>query len=395
MGTMSTMLLIPATQIPSPGAQNGPAAPPKPGAAGDPSDPAFGILMGQLLATILQNGQQTPMDAAKLSDSAGMLEQSPQNGQQPPLDAAKLDGGMQKAGKPLEQPQAQPTAQQEADLSKLFLGIQNQDKTIDEENAATRFSESLKNIKGNAEDHDPAQKAPADSKGRTSADGNAQTEQNDLDGKNVFYLADKSGKHDAAPLQNAVLLNRQDENDEGRKKIESMSSGPAKTDFATLVQQAQSSGQHTAPRDAAVPTTDTQTFPAAMRPHGVDSPDAFDHAVSIVKDGNRIAVQLDHNGLGKLDINLSLDKGAVNAQINVADDATRKVIENNMQQIVNSLLGEGVSVGGFSVSLRQQGTRDGSDWYRQDGAQQSNRPALQPVSAPRAAAAQGTVNIFI
>ncbi len=370
MSTMSTMLMIPAAKIPSSDVQNGPAAAPKPGAAGDTADPAFGILLGQLLAAVLQNGQQTPFDAAKLGDET------------------------QPAGKPAEQPQAQPAAQQQADISKLFLGIQNQDKTTDGGNAAAQFAESLKNIKENLEDPDRVRKAPAETKG-TSPDGNAQTGQNDLDGKNVFYLSDKSGKRDASLLQDAAILNRQGENDEGRQKTEPTLSGPAKTDFATMVQQAQSSGQHTAPRDAAVQTTDTGAFPAATRPHGVDSSDAFDHAVSIVKDGNRIAVQLDHNGLGKLDINLSLDKGAVNAQINVADDAAKKMIENNMQQIVNSLLGDGVSVGGFSVSLRQQGTRDGSDSYQQDEARQSSRPALQSVISPSTTTTRGMVNIFI
>jgi flagellar hook-length control protein FliK len=112
-------------------------------------------------------------------------------------------------------------------------------------------------------------------------------------------------------------------------------------------------------------------------------------------DGNRLAVQLDHDGLGKLDINLSLDKGAVNAQINVADDAAKKLIENNMQQIVNSLLGEGVSISGFSVSLKQQGTWDGATRYRRDEAEEKSGPVLQPVSAPNAATARGLVNIFI
>jgi hypothetical protein len=79
----------------------------------------------------------------------------------------------------------------------------------------------------------------------------------------------------------------------------------------------------------------------------------------------------------------------------VADDATKKMIENNMQQIVNTLLGDGVSVGGFSVSLRQQGGREGSEWYRQGAARQGRGPVLQPISAPSAATARGTINIFI
>lgn len=370
---MTTMRMIPAAQIQPQtqpqNAQNGPAAASKPGAAGDPADPGFGILLGQLLASVLQNGQQTPPDAANLSE------------------------GTQSGGKPAEQPQAQPVAPQPVDISKLFLGIQNQNKASDAENAATQFADVLKNIKGNPEDRDLAQKAPAGTKG-TAADENAHALQNDLDGKNVFYLSDKSGKRDASLLQDLALLNKQGANDEGRQKAEPTISGQAKTDFTLMVQQAQSSSQHAEPRDAAAQTTDTGAFPVAVRPHAVDSSDAFDHAVSIVKDGNRIAVQMDHTGLGKLDINLSLDKGAVNGQINVSDDATKKIIENNMQQIVNSLIGDGVSVGGFSVSLRQQGTGDGSDQFKNE-ARQSSGPALQPVIAPSTAAARGLVSIFI
>ena len=362
--------MIPAAQIQPQNVQNGPAAAPKPGAAGDPADPGFGILLGQLLASVLQNGQQTPQDAA-----------------------ANLSDGTQSGGKQAEQPQAQPVAPQPTDISKLFLGIQNQNAT-DAENAASQFAGLMKNIKGNAEDHDLAQKAPPGTKG-TASDENAKALQNDLDGKNVFYLSDKSGKRDASLLQDIALFNKQGANDEGRQKAEPTISGQAKTDFTMMVQQAQSSSQHAEPHDAAAQTTDTGAFPVAVRPHAVDSSDAFDHAVSIVKDGNRLAVQLDHTGLGKLDINLSLDKGAVNGQINVADDATKKIIENNMQQIINSLIGDGVSVGGFSVSLRQQGTGDGSDQFRQNEARQSSGPALHPVIAPSTAAARGLVSIFI
>ena len=374
---MSTMLMIPAAQIQSPGVQNGPttAAPnAKPGAAGDPADPNFGILLGQLLASVLQNGQQAP------------------------LDLSKLGVGTQPAGEPAvppqAQPQAQPAAQQPVDLSKLLLGIQNQDKTTEEENATAQFADVLKNIKGNAEGRDLSPKTPEVRKG-TSLDEDSQTVQSGPDGKNVFYLSDKYGKHDVSLLQNIGEASKQGENDKDGQKAEPTISGPAKTDFAAIVQQAQSSDQHAASHDATAQTANTGASPAAVRPHGVDSSDAFDHAVSIVKDGNRLAVQLDHNGLGKLDINLSLDKGAVSAQINVADDATKKMIENNMQQIVNSLLGDGVSVGGFSVSLRQQGTGDGSKQYQQDGARQSSSPVLPSVAATHTTTARSLVSIFI
>jgi len=368
--TMSPMLTIPATQIQSQDVQNGPASAPKASAAGYPADPAFDILLGQLLASVLQNGQQTPLDTAKLTERTPSGE------------------------KPAELPQAQSASQQHTDISKLLPGIQNQQETTNEEQVPTQFAELMQNIKGNAEGHDLARKASVETKG-TSLDENAQPVQNNLDGENVFYLSDKVGKRNASLQQNIAVFNGHGKNDEGYQKAEPTIFGSAKTDFATIVQQAQSPGQHAVFHDTAAQTTDTGASLTAVRTHGVDSVDAFDHAVSIVKDGNRLAVQLNHNGLGKLDINLSLDKGAVNAQISVADDTTKKIIENNMQQIVNSILGDGVSVGGFSVSLRQQGTWDGSNHCSQDEARQSSGPALQSVIAPSAATVRGLVNIFI
>lgn len=93
----------------------------------------------------------------------------------------------------------------------------------------------------------------------------------------------------------------------------------------------------------------------AGRMQGANSADLVDNAVSMTKDNNKLSVTLEPKGLGKLDINLSLDKGIVNAHINAADDKTRNLLENNMHQIMNTLTQEGLSVGGFSVSLKNQG----------------------------------------
>ncbi len=64
---------------------------------------------------------------------------------------------------------------------------------------------------------------------------------------------------------------------------------------------------------------------------------------------------------GKPIFNLSLDQGVVNAQIQVSDPAARNLLENNMQQIINTLMHEGVAVGGFSVSLKQGETGETND----------------------------------
>jgi len=132
-----------------------------------------------------------------------------------------------------------------------------------------------------------------------------------------------------------------------------------------------------------------------VQPAVMDPADAFENTVTIIRDGNRLAVKLEPDGLGKLDINLSLDQGKVHAQINVQDSATKTLIENNMQQIVDALLKDGMSVGGFSVSLQQ-----GKGWDLANGQQGPavSEKAAIPAAIVQAASrpvAQGIVNIFV
>jgi flagellar hook-length control protein FliK len=369
---MSNLQSISTGQIKAQDLKNGSAAAPKPEETGDSNDPTFGLLLGPLLASLFQNVQQTPADAIKLNE------------------------GVSPAGKATDQTQDTNEPQQPTELSKLLLRIQNKDTAIETENTlAPQFSESLKNAKGNIISQEPAQKETAETK-NTSADENAQSVQKDNDGKNVVDLLDKSEKHNSSLLRNVTVLDNDGKNDSGLQKAEPTTIvGPSKADSSTIVQQVQSSDLPAALHGAAAQSTGTGGSSASIRPSGVETTDAFDHAVSIVKDGNRLAVQLDHNGLGKLDINLSLDKGAVNAQINVADNATKKLIENNMQQIVNSILGDGVSVGGFSVSLKQQSNWDGSNQNQRNETRQRGEPEIQSVVAPSTNVVQGLINIFI
>ncbi len=86
--------------------------------------------------------------------------------------------------------------------------------------------------------------------------------------------------------------------------------------------------------------------------------DPAENKATIISTGNRLAVSLEPEGLGKLNINLSLDRGMVNAQIQAADPAAKNLLENNMQQIMDTLMKEGLNVGGFSVSLKHGETGD-------------------------------------
>jgi len=124
--------------------------------------------------------------------------------------------------------------------------------------------------------------------------------------------------------------------------------------------------------------------------------EALDANPVIVKDGSRLAVKFEQEGLGKLDIDLRLNKGIINAQIQVADNSTKTLIENNTQQIMDSLLKAGLSIGGFSVSLRGGGGQQGA-FEGQSGCD-TKRTAVSKEAATgiaQRAVANGLVSIFI
>ena len=341
-------------------------------------DSTFELLLGPLLASIFQNTQLT---------SSG-------------TDTTKLNDWAKTAGNATAQPSTPSSTQELSKQSQKSICIQNEDAATNSENSIeSQLSELIKNCNGNTENQNSIQKTTLETKDTTqemSADDNAQAAKSNQDDMNATYLADKdkAEKRESTLLQNISGLNGKDKNDEDRQKANSTIVGPPKADFSSIVQQDQSSGLPTS-HATADPSIENETSNAATRNNAIDASNAFDHAVTIMKDGNRLAVQLDHSGLGKLDINLSLDKGTVNAHINVADDATKKIIENNMQQIVNSILGEGVSVGGFSVSLRQQRNWDGSNQYQQNETRQSSNAGEPPVVSSSNNVAHGLVNIFI
>lgn len=131
------------------------------------------------------------------------------------------------------------------------------------------------------------------------------------------------------------------------------------------------------------------------RSHAADAAEMPKQSHLSGKDNNSLAVQMDHEGFGKLDIHLSLDKGAVNTQINVQDNAAKTLLENNRHQIMESLMKEGLNVGGFTVGLNQRGAGGfGAEYQRP--AVRNSEPGARPVPAePIHRSAQGLVNIFI
>ncbi len=89
--------------------------------------------------------------------------------------------------------------------------------------------------------------------------------------------------------------------------------------------------------------------------------DVIEKIIYVAKGNNRLGVTIENETVGRLNINVSLNKGIINVHINAADNATREFVQGNIQHIVDSLAKSGVSVGGFSVGLRNHKGGEGSE----------------------------------
>ncbi len=124
------------------------------------------------------------------------------------------------------------------------------------------------------------------------------------------------------------------------------------------------------------------------RPSGFNA--LLDKIFYVVKGNNRLGVTVEHDNLGRLNINLSLDKGVVNVHINTSDKAVREFVESNIQYIVDSLAKNGVSVGGFSVALKDHKDNPGNVFIMDNGQKKEFIKEPEKVRNDR-----GLVNIFI
>ncbi len=81
-----------------------------------------------------------------------------------------------------------------------------------------------------------------------------------------------------------------------------------------------------------------------------------DHFFTLKKQtSSTMEISLEPAGLGKLDIELSLTHDRLQGQILVNDNAGKDLIEQNLPQLISELTREGLQIGGFTVSLKNQG----------------------------------------
>jgi hypothetical protein len=102
-------------------------------------------------------------------------------------------------------------------------------------------------------------------------------------------------------------------------------------------------------------------------------------------------ISLEPAGLGKLDIELNLNQDRLQGQIMVNDNAGKQLIEQNLPQLLSDLAREGLQVGGFTVSLRDQGRGQNRILTPTEFEEQP----LMPVSPEKIVPIQGTHLIHI
>jgi len=105
-----------------------------------------------------------------------------------------------------------------------------------------------------------------------------------------------------------------------------------------------------------------------------------------------IEVSLEPEGLGKIDIELTLNRGIVNAHINTSEIISKEIIERNLHAILSSLIDEGLNIGNFSVSLRN---RQGNMSESNGKEALKTLPAMKEIRIPVRLADSRMISIFV
>ena len=140
--------------------------------------------------------------------------------------------------------------------------------------------------------------------------------------------------------------------------------------------------------------------PAAPRPVAPASDPGvvrFEENAFIItrKSDTSVEVTLAPPGVGKLEIEVVLEKGVVNARITAADSAGREAIARSLPQIVDALARDGMNVGGFTVSLKERRDRPEDAPGRGPSRHPDARLLSAVPAASASAASAGLVDIFV
>ena len=81
-------------------------------------------------------------------------------------------------------------------------------------------------------------------------------------------------------------------------------------------------------------------------------PDIVPEKLAIINsDSKSLKLTIEPGGIGTLDIELTLEKGVINAQIFASETTGKNFLDNNISALLNSLLREGLNIGKFSIFL--------------------------------------------
>jgi flagellar hook-length control protein FliK len=232
----------------------------------------------------------------------------------------------------------------------------------------------------------PTEKAFSDRTGRADNPG--------PDEKKIFNLLAQAEERDSALPPDTTSINEKKEG-EGAQGIEEKNAGGIDKIVYPFLVQHDASAVQPQTYTAGIRGMDSTEGSQHTRLQTTDPVEQHDNTVSIIKEGTRLAVRLEPEGLGKLDINVNLKNGMVHTQISVHDDATKNLIDNNMHQIMDTLLKAGLSVGGFSVSLHKGDVWEQAAQNNREQGDQGTVISSASVAESARAAVRGLVNIFV
>jgi flagellar hook-length control protein FliK len=109
------------------------------------------------------------------------------------------------------------------------------------------------------------------------------------------------------------------------------------------------------------------------------------------KDNTSIELTIEPEGMGKLNIHLSLDKGAIHARINASENIGKDFIDRNLNNILQTLSDDGINIGSFSINLRDR--KD--EFINEEQDRKTYRGPAIESPLPVANAGNSTINIFV
>ncbi len=80
--------------------------------------------------------------------------------------------------------------------------------------------------------------------------------------------------------------------------------------------------------------------------------------LTINKDNTVMEMKLEPESLGKLTLKVALERGILTAKFTAENDKVKEIIENNLEQLRNNLVAQGLNIESLSVSVDSQGDLD-------------------------------------